>query len=343
MIVSNNTMGWERRSPAVSIVIPAYNASSFIPDTLDSVLAQTFTDYEVIVVNDGSPDTAELEQVLESHPLPILYLSQQNKGVSAARNAGINVARGTFYAQLDSDDQWEPNYLEEQLGFLTRDPNIALVYPNATIFGDVPERGIEFMKLCPSEGEVSFASLVRARCTVMTCVTARISAIREAGLFDESLRGCEDFDLWLRIVKNGGRITYHRKVLARYRKRVGSLSSDRIWMTANLLKVLEKATRIFDLTAAERKEVDDEIKFRAATLQLFEGKQLLALGDGRMALKRFEGANQFMRSKKLALVIWLLRFWPRLLIRAFAARERFLPRREKQLWAGVDSPRGVSL
>ena len=75
--------------PTVTIVIPAYNSAHYISQTLDSVLAQTFTDYEVILVNDGSDDRDELEQILDSHPLPVIYLSQENKGVSAARNAAI--------------------------------------------------------------------------------------------------------------------------------------------------------------------------------------------------------------------------------------------------------------
>src|SRR5262245_40420241 len=124
------------RTPAVTIVLPAYNASRYITEALDSVQAQTFSDYEVIVVNDGSDDRQELERLLDAHPLPIIYLSQENKGVSAARNAAIKIGSGEFYAQLDSDDQWTPEYLEVQLGILNDNPDVALVYPNATIIGD---------------------------------------------------------------------------------------------------------------------------------------------------------------------------------------------------------------
>src|SRR5690349_18950259 len=147
-------------NPAVTVVIPAYNSAHYISQTLDSIQAQTFGDYEVIVVNDGSNDREELEETLASHPLPLIYLSQENKGVSAARNAAIRIARGEFYAQIDADDQWLPNYLEVQLRILKAHPEAAMVYPNATIFGDGSEAGVEFMKLSPSEGDVSFQSLV---------------------------------------------------------------------------------------------------------------------------------------------------------------------------------------
>ncbi len=327
---------------AVSIVIAAYNASPYIRETLDSVRAQTFTDYEVIVVNDGSDDSEELERILESHPLPVVYISQENKGVSAARNAGINVARGEFYAQLDSDDQWQPDYLAVQLRFLTEHPDIVLVYPNAIIFGDSSDAGLEYMSLCPSEGEVSFESLIEERCIVLTCVTARMSVIKGVGMFDEALRSCEDFDLWLRIIKSGGRISYHSQVLARYRRHKGSLSSDRVWMTSNLLAVMEKTAKRPDLTGSEREVLNKELAFRQTMLRLFQGKHALGLGDATVALNRFEEANQSLRSLKLSVTILLLRYWPKVPIWAFAARERYLARRQEHLLAGIDTPRGMA-
>ena len=328
-----------RKSPVVTVVIPAYNSARYIGQALDSVHAQTFSDYEVIVVNDGSKDRDDLEQVLHSHPLPVIYLSQENKGVSAARNAAIRIAKGEFYAQLDADDQWTPDYLEVQLKILADNPDIALVYPNATIIGDDLDVQLEFMKVSPSEGEVNFHSLVRQQCTVMTCVTARMSAIREAGMFDETLSSCEDFDLWLRIAKNVGRITYHRRVLALYRRHQGSLSSDRVWMLRNLLTVFEKCARTFDLTPAEKKSLNGEITQNRAKLRLLEGKRALSAGGASAALVHFKEANEHLRSPKLVLVIFLLRHLPRLVVWSFVARERFLTRQPAHKITGIDEPR----
>jgi glycosyltransferase involved in cell wall biosynthesis len=338
MTISTTDIHSKQETPAVSVVIPVYNAALYIRDALDSVLAQTFTHYEVIVVNDGSTDREELERVLDSHPLQIVYLSQENRGVSAARNAAIHAARGTFYAQLDADDQWEPEYLAAQLGILRGDEDVALVYPNAVIFGDSSDASVEFMKICPSEGEVTFESLIRQDCTVMTCVLARMNAVKGAGMFDEAIPSCEDFDLWLRIIKNGGRIIYHRQVLARYRRREGSLSSDRVWMTRNLLAVLEKAANTFDLTTAERETLNEQLTCQRALLRLFEGKHALARGETGAAFNRFREANRYLRSPKLALVIWLLQHTPRLFIWAFAVRERFLAKRHARLLTGIDIP-----
>src|SRR5678815_330847 len=143
MILTTKDVDSHLKTPAVTVVIPAYNSARYIKQTLDSIKAQTFTDYEVIVVNDGSADHEELEQILSSHALSIIYISQENKGVSAARNAAIKVGRGEFYAQLDADDQWTPEYLEVQLGILNDNPDVTLVYPNATIIGDGSTSGLE--------------------------------------------------------------------------------------------------------------------------------------------------------------------------------------------------------
>jgi glycosyltransferase involved in cell wall biosynthesis len=343
IIATNSDGGSNRRIPAVTVVIPAYNSARYIGQTLDSVKAQTFSDYEVIVVNDGSNDREELERVLHSHPLSIIYISQENRGVSAARNAAIRIGRGEFYAQLDADDQWTPEYLEVQLGILNDNPDVALVYPNANIIGDDSDVEIEFMTMSPSEGEVNFETLVQQKCIVMTCVTARMKAIRDAGMFDESLRSCEDFDLWLRIVMNGSKIIYHRRPLAIYRRHEGSLSSDRVWMIRHLLAVFEKSASTFDLTPTELEILKEQINSNRAMLRLFEGKRALSTGGASAALDHFKEANEHLRSPKLSLVIVLLRHVPRLVIWGFTGRERLLARQPDHQLAGIDQPRETSM
>ncbi len=157
-------------APAVTVVIPAYMAAPFIAETIGSVLAQTFGDFEV-VVNDGSPDTEELERALEPFRDSMVYLCQENAGPSTARNRGIRQSRGEWIALLDSDDLWDPQFLESQMAFLYRHPNVDLVYADALVMGDPPLAGKTFMSNCPSEGEVTVESLIRARCTVVTSTT----------------------------------------------------------------------------------------------------------------------------------------------------------------------------
>src|SRR2546422_4249577 len=101
-------------SPLVSVIVPAYRAAPYIAETLDSILAQTFSGYEIIVVNDGSPDTEELERALAPYYDRINYIVQENRGQAGARNTGIRHSRGVFVAFLDQDDQWEPEFLSVQ-------------------------------------------------------------------------------------------------------------------------------------------------------------------------------------------------------------------------------------
>ena len=108
-------MSSTNQKPAVSVIIPAYKVAPFIGDTLRSVLSQTFSNYEVIIINDGSPDTEQLEAELKPYLDQIIYVKQENRGAGAARNAGLRVARGEYVAFLDGDDQWFPNFFSESL------------------------------------------------------------------------------------------------------------------------------------------------------------------------------------------------------------------------------------
>lgn len=312
------------KSPEVSVIIPTYNTTEYIGEALDSVLAQTFQDYEIIVINDGSPDTDELERVLEPYRERIIYLKQENLGVSAARNAGIRVARGTLIAQLDPDDLWEPDYLAFQVEAMHSDPTLDVLYPNGLIFGDGPDAGCKLMDVCASEGEVTFESLVTQRCIVQSYCIARRETFIRVGMYDESLRCSEDFDLWLRIVKQGGRISYHRRVLVRYRRRRGSHTSDPVWLHRHVLKVLDKAEQTMNLTRAERETLEQKRLHYRAMLRFFEGKKAFFDGDAQAAIDGLAEANAFFKSRKTAVVLWLLRFAPRSLMKAYTLRDRFV-------------------
>lgn len=310
--------------PSVSVIIPAYNCAAYIGDTLGSIFAQTFPDYEVIVVNDGSPDVDELERVLHPYLDRIVYIRQENRGPAAARNVGIRAARSPLVAFLDSDDTWEPEYLTLHVELLQRAPTIDLVYPNALFVGDRLLAGRRFMDVCPSEGEVTFARLVLRHCTVMVSATARREAIIRAGMFDESLRTSEDFDLWLRLAKQGGRIAYHRRVLVRYRRRPGSLSSDPMRICQGHLRVLEKAEQTLALTSAEARAVKRAHASCTAHLRLIEGKRALLAGDARGAIVALSEANRLLKQRKIALALLLLRVAPRAFMHANQIREQSL-------------------
>lgn len=311
-------------SPLVSVIVPAYNVSGFIREALDSAFAQTFESYEVIVVNDGSPDVEELEHVLEPYRDRIVYLKQENRGLSGARNTALRHARGQFAALLDADDLWLPNYLEVQTSRMQADSTLDVLYPDAEVFGDAPEAGQRFMQMCPSGGEVTFESLVKQECNVMICSMLRRETVMKVGGFDEALRSSEDFDLWLRIVKAGGRISYHREVLARYRKRRGSLSSDPVWMCKHILMVFEKAERTLSLSQKERETLAQATARFRAMQRFHEGKRAFFEGDAKAAIEGLSEANAFFKSRKTSMMLMLLRLAPRLMLRAYDVRDRFV-------------------
>jgi GT2 family glycosyltransferase len=240
-----------------------------------------------------------------------LYLEQPNRGVAAARNTAVRAASGEWIASLDPDDLWEPDYLATQIAFIDSHPDLDVVYGDAVIFGPVPEAGRTVMDLFPNHGEVTFESLVTQRCAVFHCATlARRESLLRAGLFDESLRTSEDYDLWLRLVKAGGRIGYHRAALARYRRRPTSLTADVEWTLAHILRVLEKAASTLALSPSELPVVERQCRLARGRLQLARGRQALVRGDVAAALPLLREASGVLQQRKLSLAVMLLSATP---------------------------------
>lgn len=309
-------------APVVSIIIPAYQTAGYIGATLESVDAQTFRDFETIVINDGSPDTPELRRVLEPFRDRIVYLEQDNRGSSAARNAGLRVARGRYVAMLDSDDLWAPGYLAAQVAALEADAALGVVFPDARLFGDTPDDGRRFSEVYPVDDEITVAGLLGQTCYVYYGVTARRELLLRVGGYDEALGAAEDLDLWVRILRAGGRMACQRRVLAHYRKRPGSHTSDPVWLNRNFLKLLDKVERGDALVPAERDAVRAQRARCYAELRLAEGKQALLAGDAGSAIAGLRDANAYARSPKISLALACLRVAPGLAVRAMRWRDR---------------------
>ena len=284
-----------RRTPLVSVVIAAYNVSQYIGETLASVFAQTFDDYEVVVVDDGSEDAEELALALAPYRDRLVYLTQENRGLAAARNAGLRAARGRYAAFLDADDLWEPEYLKEQVGFI-EGGGYDLVYTDALLFGDPRLSGRRFMEVAPSDGEVTFKSLVRGECNVIgSGVLARKEALFDAGLFDAGLRNAQDFDLWVRMALGGARLAYQGKVLVRYRYREGSLSGDAVNRVRRELRVYTKIRDAYDLKPSER-AVREEVS--PVSTPLFGGARHAGLAHLISRLAQSRGGRQQKRDPR---------------------------------------------
>jgi glycosyltransferase involved in cell wall biosynthesis len=311
-------------APLVSVVIPAYNVAPYIGDALGSVFAQTFTDYEVILVNDGSPDTEALERAIAPYRARIQYLQQKNLGVSAARNAALRAARGEFVAFLDGDDLWLPSFLERQLRVL-RERDCDLVSANAMVFGDSKNAGRTtadvLMRDAPEAGEATFLDLLSSAKSLNTSgVLVRLKPVIEVGLFDESMRDAEDFDLWLRLARHKARLAYHGEVLLRYRVRQDGLSGDGINIVSRELRVFDKVERSYGLAADDRDEVLAVIGKRRAELEFELGKLCLLNGDFADARRSFAAASRCGPGWKPRAALWLSRVAPGLLQTLYALR-----------------------
>jgi glycosyltransferase involved in cell wall biosynthesis len=183
------------KKPAVSVIIPTYNRGWIIREAVDSVLAQDFDDFELIVVDDGSTDNTR--EILEAYDEAVIVLSLNNRGVSAARNRGVAKACAPLIAFLDSDDLWKPQKLSRQVEFFNANPEV-LICQTEEIWIRNGVRVNPRRRHHKLSGMIFEASL--ALCLVSpSAVMVRKKLFDMVGLFDERLPACEDYDLWLRV------------------------------------------------------------------------------------------------------------------------------------------------
>jgi glycosyltransferase involved in cell wall biosynthesis len=185
------------KSPLVSVIIPTYNRDAMVSEAVASVFEQTFKDFELIVVDDGSTDgTASLLSRFGSSLRP---LQQEHRGVSAARNRGVAEARGELIAFLDSDDLWLPEKLAVQVSYLRTFPRAALCHTEE-IWLRRGRRVNPRRRHAKAAGK-DFVRLLRESLISPSAVLIRRPVLEEAGGFDESLPACEDYALWLKLAR----------------------------------------------------------------------------------------------------------------------------------------------
>lgn len=220
----------------VTTVIPAYNAQKFVAESVNSALAQTGVDNEVIVVDDGSTD--DTPRILANFGDRIRIVSQPNSGLATARNNGAKIASGEWIAFLDADDIWLANKLSSQLA--AADENVGMVYTNCRNFGAVQwvnELTSEAFDL--REGDL-FEPLLLENFIAASTVMMRTSWFEQLGGFDPAPGGCEDWDLWLRYSATGGITKLCREPLTEYRWHETSMTSDHKRMCAGRVTTIQR-------------------------------------------------------------------------------------------------------
>jgi glycosyltransferase involved in cell wall biosynthesis len=184
----------------ITVVIPTFNCADFLVEAIRSVLAQAYEDYEIIVVDDGSTD--HTEAALRPFGNRIRYIRQEPGGPSVARNRGILEARGELIAFLDADDLWRPTKLARQVEHLDHHPEAVLIYSDFTRGPNPGSNNDSRLKAFkPRDPADSFHALLEENFIATSTVVVRREALARAGLFDPTLKGSEDFDLWLRLAK----------------------------------------------------------------------------------------------------------------------------------------------
>lgn len=216
-------------APRVSVIVPLYDGERFLAEALDSALAQTFRDLEIIVVDDGSRDGggALADRYAQQHPEVVRVIHQHNQGLCCARNAALAAARGEYLALLDADDVWLPHHLADSVGRLDADPQLGLVHADIErIDGDGNSLGRSPRFWRDLDGDVFEALFVRREHACCPTAVFRRSVVERVGTFDERFNrlGCEDRDLWLRIAAIAG-VAYLGDVHARYRLHGANMST----------------------------------------------------------------------------------------------------------------------
>ncbi|RLB06846.1 MAG: glycosyltransferase family 2 protein [Deltaproteobacteria bacterium] len=246
--------------PLVSVIIPTFNRGWILKEAIDSVLSQTFTDYELIVVDDGSTDNTP--DILKSYPQTKL-IRQENRGVSAARNKGVKASAGKYLAFLDSDDLWLPGKLEKQVNFFNKNPDANICQTEEIWIRNGTRVNPKKKHLKPS-GTI-FEKCLGLCLVSPSAVMMTREVFDEAGGFDETLPACEDYDLWLRLtckypvylieepltIKRGGHKDQLSKMPCLDKFRIKSL--EKILKRGNLnpqqyeaaVKALEEKCRIY--------------------------------------------------------------------------------------------------
>lgn len=231
--------------PLVSVIVPVYNSERYLERTLESMLAQTYRHFEAIVVDDGSTDgSAAIMRRFAERDGRVHCVSQRNAGMVGARNNGMRMARGRYYALLDSDDLWMPDHLERAVAALEADPSLVLVHAGVRF---VDEQGDAFASFIDNRAWDAWVSdpfaAILLRYEHVACQTTvfRRDVIDRAGGFDDRFNklGCEDRDLWLRLARLGGvrYLPYHG---ADYRVHAGGMSRNAERMLKARLILAEK-------------------------------------------------------------------------------------------------------
>ncbi len=307
--------------PVVSIITPAFNVEAFAGSCIESVLRQSFREFEMLLVDDGSTDaTAEVADAHARRDPRIRVIRISNHGVSHARNVAMSHARGRLFAFLDADDQWDPAFLAEQLAVLERNPDMSVVTGNALNLGSSLD-GLPVRSWPHTLQEITLVDMLEREDVVFIMSVFERRIFETIGGFDERLHRSEDYDFWLRAAAVGYRFIANPRPLGCYRRRAGSASTDEAAMLAGVVDVLGRVEtlcgpgRVVERAAAERRRRHFEHRYLLAT-----GKAALLKGRFARAASCFRELRRIHPTMRLAVLAAVARLAPGLLRWAYRVK-----------------------
>jgi glycosyltransferase involved in cell wall biosynthesis len=274
--------------PRVTIITPAYNAQRTLAATLDSALRQTMSDFELIVVDDGSTDgTAAIAESYAALDSRVRLIRQSNGGSAGARNTAFGVSRGGLFALLDSDDLWMPDFLARQLAILDEHPDIDIVSANAFNLGGELD-GTPLKPSSDAWAPVSLLDLIEVEDSVCIMTVFRRRVLERTGGFNPAVPDNEDYDLWLRAACAGCTIVFNSRPSGYYRRHSDSKSANEARMLEGIVSVLTGARALCANRPREVAAIDRQIARFGRRRLLVAGKTALVHGNFVEAAEAFE-------------------------------------------------------
>ena len=306
--------------PAVSVIMPAYNVEPYVGDAIRSVLAQTFDDLEVVVVDDGSKDgTDGVVASLAAADPRVRLVRQANRGLAGARNTAMRMARGELFALLDSDDLWEPDFLAQQVAILAAQPGIDVVTGNGWMLGGT--RHGELARPCPdARPDPNLAAILGDERAVFIMSVFRRRVYEVVGCFDENLRTNEDYDFWLRAAISGCRFVRNDRPLGHYRIRTDSLSASEMRMLRGILLVYANIRPLVADRAQELAVLDAQAERFQTEWHAAEARVALESADFPSAREHLGRLHARRGGAALGVARLLARWAPGMLARVYGLR-----------------------
>jgi glycosyltransferase involved in cell wall biosynthesis len=317
--------------PLVSIITPAYNSAGFLSETIESALAQTVTDFELLIADDGSTDhTLEVARRWARADSRVQVLPGPHGGTSSARNLAMEQARGSYFALLDSDDLWQPGFLTSQLAVFRDHPEADVVTGNAYNLGG-PHHGRPLKPIGSACRRLSLLDIIENENAVCIMSVFRRRVFDGIGAFNTDLRQCEDYEYWVRAAHAGFVVLANPAPLAHYRRHAQSISANEMAHYDWVVLAYQWLRTLCHDRPVEQAAIDRQLARFERDRLLVTAKTLLVRGEFEAAATHFERFAAVTNDLASALMAGLSRHMPQALLWAYRAKSACRMRRRAPL------------